>query len=56
MDYILKGFGFGDPSSYKHIHSINDTIDKVEANLLRKLCIFIIEIVKDLDKSYEINI
>ena len=48
QDY--HGFGFGDPSSYKHVHSINDTTDKVEANLLKKLCIFIIEAVKEIDK------
>jgi len=47
----FHGFGFGDPSSFKHIHSINDTVDKVEANLLKKLCNFIINALKEIDGS-----
>lgn len=45
----FNGFGFGDPRSFKHIHSVNDTIDKVEANLLKKLCNFIILALNEID-------
>ena len=32
------GIGFGDMASYRYIHSINDTIDKVDPILLKMLC------------------
>ncbi|MFX1277524.1 MAG: M28 family metallopeptidase [Promethearchaeota archaeon] len=46
------GFGFGDPTSFEHIHSINDTVDKVDVSLLEKLCKFIINVLKELDDNY----
>ena len=54
--YYLKkkkfiGIGFGDMDSYKHIHSINDTIDKVDSNLLAGLCKDITMSLKDLDSN-----
>jgi len=54
--YFLKkkkfiGIGFGDMDSYKYIHSINDTIDKVNPNLLAGLCKAITTTLKDLDFS-----
>ncbi len=45
----FRGFGFGDLEIYKYVHSVNDTIDKVDTNLLKKLCIFITDILKEVD-------
>ncbi len=45
----FRGFGFGDLDVYKHVHSVNDTIDKVDTKLLKKLCLFITEILKEID-------
>ncbi|MFX0046887.1 MAG: M28 family metallopeptidase [Candidatus Hermodarchaeota archaeon] len=41
--YYLKkkgfhGIGFGDMESYEYIHSVNDTVDKVDSSLLKRLC------------------
>ncbi|MFX1340098.1 MAG: M28 family metallopeptidase [Promethearchaeota archaeon] len=54
--YFLKkkdfiGIGFGDMESYKYIHSVNDTIDKVDPKLLAGLCKAITIALKDLDSN-----
>ena len=46
--YYLKkkdfhGIGFGDIESYEYIHSIHDTVDKVDCSLLKRLCETIID-------------
>ena len=46
--YYLKkqnfhGIGFGDMESYEYIHSIHDTVDKVDCSLLKRLCETIID-------------
>jgi len=46
--YYLKkkkfyGIGIGDLESYEYIHSIHDTVDKVDVILLKKLCEMIID-------------
>lgn len=37
------GIGIGDMESYEYIHSIHDTVDKVDISLLKNLCEMIIE-------------
>ena len=54
--YYLKkknfgGFGFGDQSSYKYVHTINDTVDKVDPVLLEKLCKHILEVLNKIDNN-----
>jgi len=39
----FQGIGFGDLESYEHIHSIHDTVDKVDISILKKLCETIID-------------
>ncbi len=46
--YYLKkkdfhGIGFGDIESYEYIHSIHDTVDKVDCSLLKRMCEMIID-------------
>ncbi|TFG20568.1 MAG: M20/M25/M40 family metallo-hydrolase [Promethearchaeota archaeon] len=47
----FRGFGFGDQSSYKYVHTINDTIDKVDTFLLEKLCKHIIDVINRIDNN-----
>lgn len=39
----FEGIGIGDMESYKFIHSIRDTVDKIDSSLLKKLCEMIID-------------
>jgi len=39
----FQGIGFGDLESYEHIHSIHDTVEKVDSSLLKRLCETIID-------------
>lgn len=43
------GIGFGDMASYSYIHSINDTVDKVDTTKLRLLCEALTSAIADLD-------
>ena len=54
--YYLKkkkfyGIGIGDLESYEYIHSIHDTVDKVDVPLLKKLCEMIIDNLIAIDKQ-----
>jgi len=54
--YYLKkkkfyGIGIGDLESYEYIHSIHDTVDKVDVPLLKKLCEMIIDNLIALDNQ-----
>jgi len=54
--YYLKkkkffGIGIGDLESYEYIHSIHDTVDKVDIPLLKKLCEMIIDNLIALDNQ-----
>ena len=54
--YYLKkknfnGIGIGDLESYEHIHSIHDTVDKVDIPLLKNLCEMIIDNLIALDNQ-----
>jgi hypothetical protein len=42
-----RGVGYGDTSIYKFMHSINDTTDKVDISLLKRLCELTIESIKE---------
>lgn len=45
----LVGIGFGDMGSYSYIHSINDTIDKVDPTKLKLLCEALTSAIAELD-------
>jgi len=54
--YYLKkkkfyGIGMGDLESYEYIHSLDDTVDKVDLSLLKKLCEMIIDNLIALDNQ-----
>ncbi|MBY9009549.1 MAG: M28 family peptidase [Candidatus Lokiarchaeota archaeon] len=39
----FQGIGFGDLEIYEYVHSIHDTVDKVDSSLLKRLCETIVE-------------
>ena len=39
----FEGIGIGDLESYKYLHSIRDTVDKIDSTLLKNLCDMIID-------------
>jgi hypothetical protein len=47
---LYPGVEFGDLSSYKYMHSKDDTIDKVDPKLLKHLCEVIIDNVREFDE------
>jgi len=47
---LYPGIEFGDLSSYKFMHSKDDTIDKVDPKLLKDLCEVIIDNLRELDE------
>ncbi|TFG15649.1 MAG: M28 family peptidase [Promethearchaeota archaeon] len=47
----FRGMGFGDINVYKYLHSINDTLDKVDPLILKKLCLLIINFLEEIDKQ-----
>jgi hypothetical protein len=48
----FDGIGIGDMDCYKYIHSINDTSDKIDYSILKKLCEVIIEVLDIYDKQF----
>lgn len=49
LNHNFQGLGIGDKSVHKYIHSIKDTIDKIEPLVLKKVCQFITILLKDVD-------
>jgi len=47
----LLGVGFGDLTSYKYVHSVEDTIEKVNPNVLKELCLLITNFLKEIDSQ-----
>jgi len=47
----LLGVGFGDLTSYKYVHSTKDTIEKVNPNVLKELCLLITNFLKEIDSQ-----
>jgi hypothetical protein len=59
--YYLKkknfnGISIGDLESYEHIHSIHDTVDKVDVPLLKKLCEMIVDNLIAFDNQLNLDI
>jgi hypothetical protein len=45
----FQGLGNGDRSTYSYVHSENDNVDKIDINILKKLCQFYTILLKELD-------
>jgi len=46
----FQGLGNGDRSTYNYVHSENDNVDKININILKKLCQFYTILLKELDQ------
>ncbi len=47
----FQGIEFGDWDSYKYLHTIHDTIEKVNPLLLQKICTLTIDSIREIDKE-----
>jgi len=48
----FKGLEFGDWDSYQYLHTVRDTINKIDISLLKNLCQILIESLKEVDNLY----
>ena len=51
-DRGLQGYGIGEVEAYAYMHTPNDTIDKIDTNLLMKVCLVLTDALKDYDSNY----
>ncbi|TKJ20970.1 MAG: hypothetical protein CEE43_10905 [Promethearchaeota archaeon Loki_b32] len=51
-DRGLQGYGIGEVEAYAYMHTPNDTIDKIDTNLLKKVCLVLTDALKDYDSNY----
>ena len=51
-DRGLQGYGIGGVEAHAYMHTPNDTIDKADTNLLKKVCLVLTDALKDYDSNY----
>lgn len=51
-DRGLQGYGIGEVEAYDYMHTLNDTIDKVNTNLLKKLCLVLTDALNEHDSNF----
>ena len=51
-DKGLQGFGIGEVEAYAYMHTLNDTIDKVDTKLLEELCLVLTDTLKEHDSNF----
>jgi len=51
-DSGLQGFEFGQVEAYDYMHTPNDTIDKIDTKLLKKLCLILTDALKKHDSNF----
>ncbi|TET60712.1 MAG: M28 family peptidase [Promethearchaeota archaeon] len=49
----FQGLGSGDKSIYNYVHSVNDDVDKVNINVLKKLCQFYTILLNEVDINFQ---
>ncbi|MFW9829208.1 MAG: M28 family peptidase [Candidatus Thorarchaeota archaeon] len=48
----FQGYGIGEVEAYNYIHTANDTIDKINTNVLTKLCLVLTDSLKEHDSRF----
>ncbi len=51
-DRGFQGYGIGEVEAYAYMHTPNDTIDKIDTQLLEKLCLVLTDALKDHDSNF----
>ena len=51
-DRGLQGYGIGGVEAHAYMHTPNDTIDKADTSLLKKVCLVLTDALKDYDSNY----
>ncbi len=51
-DRGLQGYGIGEVEAYDYMHTPNDTIDKVNTAILKKLCLVLTDALKEHDSNF----
>jgi len=51
-DRGLQGYGIGEVEAYDYMHTLNDTIDKVDTKILKKLCLVLTDSLKEHDSNF----
>ncbi|MFX0177302.1 MAG: M28 family peptidase [Candidatus Hodarchaeota archaeon] len=51
-DKGLQGFGIGEVEAYDYMHTRNDTLDKIDTQVLKKLCLVLIDTLKEHDTNF----
>ncbi|MFW9988389.1 MAG: M28 family peptidase [Candidatus Odinarchaeota archaeon] len=47
----FHGLGNGDKTSYKYVHSVNDDVDKIDTEVIKKLCHFYTILLSEVDMN-----
>ncbi len=51
-DRGLQGYGIGEVEAYAYMHTPNDTIDKVNTEILKKLCLILTDALNEHDSNF----
>ena len=51
-DRGLQGFGIGSVEAFAYMHTTNDTIDKVDTKILKKMCLVLTDTLKEHDSNF----
>ncbi|MFX1311352.1 MAG: hypothetical protein ACFFHD_01900, partial [Promethearchaeota archaeon] len=51
-DRGLQGYGIGEVEAYYYMHTLNDTIDKIDIDILKKLCLALTDALKQHDSNF----
>ena len=51
-DRGFQGYGLGEVESYAYMHTPNDTIDKIDTQLLEKLCLVLTDALEEHDSNF----
>jgi hypothetical protein len=52
-DKGLQGFGIGEVEAYDYMHTSNDTLDKIDTQVLKKLCLVLTDTIKEHDSNLQ---
>lgn len=48
----FQGYGIGEVEAYEYMHTLNDTVDKIDTAILKKLCLVLTDSLKKHDSTF----